>query len=141
MTADNKSEVGSEWRAIARKSGSREFAAAFTANPKLEASVLNGVLIGIDAIDAFFVATAHGMYDSLRFTSETAVGTKTFLEWEGGVFGKPVGGTTVLTRDAKGLIESVCLYHRPLQIVSEFSKELARRLQGKVDPNVLGPAN
>jgi hypothetical protein len=139
MLADNpKPEAGSEWRTIARKS---EFAAAFTANLILEASVLDGALIGVDAIEAFFVATAHGMYDSLRFTSETTGGRKTCLEWEGSVFGKAVGGTTVLTRDAEGLIESVHLYHRPLQVVIEFSKELARRLQGKVDPNVLGSVN
>jgi hypothetical protein len=43
MAADSsKREAGSEWRAIAQKSGTREFAAAFTANPVLETSVLNG---------------------------------------------------------------------------------------------------
>jgi hypothetical protein len=54
MPADNpKLEPGAEWRAIAQRSGSREFAAAFTVNPMLEASVLNDALIGVDAIDAF----------------------------------------------------------------------------------------
>lgn len=143
MTADNtadnpKSEAGSGWRAVVSKSGTREFAAAFSANPALEASVLDRALVGTDAIDAFFAVTAHGMYDSLKFTAETVNGRKTYLEWEGSVFGKHVGGTTVLTRDAAGLIESIRLYHRPLQIVLEFSRELAKRLKGKVDPDIFG---
>jgi hypothetical protein len=134
---DSKKEAGSEWRTIVLKSGTREFAAAFTANPVLEASVLNRPLIGTDAIDAFFAVTASGMYDYLKFTTETVDGRKTFLEWEGGVFGRDVGGTTILTRDATGLIESVCLYHRPLQIVLEFSKVLAQRLKGEINPSLL----
>jgi hypothetical protein len=132
-----KREAGSGWRTIAQKSGTSEFAAAFTANPVLETSVLNDALVGTAAVEAFFVATAHGMYDSLRFTAETISGRKTYLEWEGRVFGKDVGGTTILTRDATGLIENVRLYHRPLQVVLEFSKELTRRLKGKVDPTLL----
>jgi hypothetical protein len=139
MAADDpKREAGSEWRTIVRKSGTREFAAAFTANPVLEASVLDRPLIGTDAIAAFFAVTASGMYDSLRFTTETVDGRKTYLEWEGKVFGKDVGGATILTRDEAGLIQSIRLYHRPLEVVLEFSKELARRLKGNVDPNLLG---
>jgi hypothetical protein len=141
MVAIPKREAGSGWRTIAQKSGTCEFAAAFTANPILETSVLNGALVGTTAVEAFFVATARGMYDSLRFTTETIDGRKTYLEWEGRVFGKEVGGTTILMRDATGLIENIRLYHRPLQVVLEFSKELARRLKGKVDPNLLGVAD
>ena len=76
------------------------------------------------------------MYDSLAFTNETADGVKTYLEWEGKAFGRDVGGTTILTRNAAGLIQSVRLYQRPLQMVVLFSAELAKRLQGKVDPNL-----
>ena len=138
MAVDNpKREVAAEWRTIVGKSGTREFSAAFIANPVLEASVLNRALVGTDAIDAFFGVTAHGLYDSIKFTTETVNGRKTYLEWEGSVFGKNVGGTTILTRDATGLIESIRLYHQPLQIVLEFSKEVARRLKDKVDPNLL----
>jgi hypothetical protein len=54
------------------------------------------------------------------------------------VFGKDVAGTTILMRDATGLIEKIRLYHRPLQVVLEFSKQLALRLKGKTDPNLLG---
>jgi hypothetical protein len=79
-----------------------------------------------------------GMYDSLKFTTETVNGRKIYLEWEGSVFGEDVGATTILTRDATDLIENIRFYHRPLQVVIEFSKELARRLKGKVDPDLLG---
>lgn len=59
-----------------------------------------------NAITSFFAATAGGMYDSLTFTNETVDGSKTYLEWEGKAFGKDVGGTTILTRDRAGLIQS-----------------------------------
>jgi hypothetical protein len=48
-----------------------------------------------------------------------------------------VAGVTVLTRNAAGKIESVRLMHRPLSMVLAFSAELARRLQGKLDPELL----
>jgi hypothetical protein len=139
MAADNsKREVGSEWRAIAQKSGTREFAAAFTANPVLETSVLNGPLVGTAAVEGSLSRppTACTILSGSR--RKTNDGRKNYLEWEGRVFGKDVGGTTILVRDATGLIESIRLYHRPLQVVLEFSKELALRLKGKIDPNLLG---
>jgi hypothetical protein len=91
----------------------------------------------VDAIAAFFAATAGGMYDTLAFTHETVDDRKTFLEWEGKAFGKYVGGTTILTRDETGLIASVRLYHRPFQIVQQFSAELSKRLKGKIDSVLL----
>jgi hypothetical protein len=124
---------GAEWMAIVRKNGTKEFAAAFTSNPVLDTSVLNGPCQGVDAIASFFAATAGGMYDSLAFTNETVDGRKTYLEWEGTAFGKAVGGTTILTRDESGLIQSIRLYHRPLEVLLQFSEELERRLEGKFD--------
>ena len=53
MAANNaKSEIGSDWLTIVSKSGTREFAAAFTTNAVIEASVLNQTLSGPAAIDA-----------------------------------------------------------------------------------------
>jgi hypothetical protein len=100
------------------------FAAGFTTDPVLETSVLNGALTGIEAIDAFFGATAHGLYDSLKFTTETTDGRKIYLEWEGKVFGKEVGGTTILTRDATGLIENIRLYIGRFKSCSNSHKNL-----------------
>jgi alcohol dehydrogenase, propanol-preferring len=119
------------FRMVLTKNGTKEFATAFVAQPMLYASVLNAPCIGVESLAAFFAATS-AMYDSIAFTHETKNGSKTCLEWEGKVFGKDVAGTTILTHDEAGLIASVQLYHRPLQIVVRFSDELRRRLQGKL---------
>ena len=123
---------GQDWIAVVGKNGTSEFATAFVAQPVLHASVLNAPCIGVEPIAAFFAVTS-GMYDRLAFTHETKDGSKTCLEWEGKVFGEDVAGTTILTRNYTGLIESVQLYHRPLHIIVRFSAELRRRLQGKLD--------
>jgi len=123
---------GQDWIAVVGKNGTREFSTAFVAQPVLHASVLVAPCIGVAPIAAFFAVTS-GMYDRLAFTHETKDSSKICLEWEGKVFGEDVAGTTILTRDDAGLIESVQLYHRPLHIVVRFSAELGRRLQGKLD--------
>jgi hypothetical protein len=84
-------------------------------------------------VGAFFSATS-GMYDSIAFTHETVDRLKTYLEWEGQAFDMNVAGSTIITRDDSGLINSIRLYHRPLHLVVRFSAELGRRLNGKVDP-------
>ncbi len=122
---------------IAQKAHSLEFGKAFAPNPTLDASVLNGPCVGVEAIAAFFAATSGGMYETIEFTHETTNGMKTYLEWQGKAFGKNVGGTTILTRNNEGLIENIQLYHSPLQVVVEFSRELAKRLQDKVDQALL----
>jgi hypothetical protein len=127
---------GAAWQALVRKNGTTEFAAPFVPNPVLDISVLCGPCRGVDAIAAFFAATTSGMYDSLTFTSETVNNAKTYLEWEGTAFGKDVGGATILMRNDAGLIQSIRLYHRPLQVVQLFSTELAARLKGKLDPSL-----
>jgi len=123
---------GQDWIAVVGKNGTSEFATAFVAQPVLHASVLNAPCIGVEPIAAFFAVTS-GMYDRLAFTHETKDSSKICLEWGGKVFGEDVAGTTILTRNDAGLIESVQLYHRPLHIVVRFSAELGRRLQGKLD--------
>ena len=139
MSVSTSTQVpGAEWLEIVRKNGTSEFAAAFVPNAVLETSVLNGPCVGVDAIAAFFAATASGMYDALGFTHETVDGRKTYLEWEGKAFGEDVGGATILTRDEAGLIVGVRLYHRPLQMVQRFSVELAKRLKGEIDSSLLG---
>ena len=81
------------------------------------------------------------MYDTLVFTHETVDGPKTYLEWEGKAFGKSVGGSTILTRDAAALIQSIQIYHRPLPMVLQFSAELERRLMGRVSPSLFASRN
>ena len=137
MSVENPAHMpGAEWMAIVGKNGTKKSAAVFASNAVLETSVMNGPCVGAETIASVFAAVAGGMYDSLAFTSETVEGCKTYLEWEGKAFGKDVGGATILTRNEAGLIQSVRLYHRPLQIVLQFSEELAKRLEGKVDPSL-----
>jgi hypothetical protein len=128
---------GTDWIAIVRKNGSPEFAAAFVERPILRASVLRNPCVGAESIGAFF-AVASQMYDTLTFTNETVDAGKTYLEWEGKLFGLDVFGITILTRDPAGLIESVRLYHSPLHVLARFSTELESRLSGKLDPSVFG---
>jgi hypothetical protein len=120
---------GQDWIAVVGQNGTREFATAFVAQPVLHASVLNAPCIGVEPIAAFFAVTS-GMYDRLAFAHETKDSSKICLEWEGKVFREDVAGTTILTLNDSGLIESVQLYHRPLNIVVRFLAELGRRLQG-----------
>jgi hypothetical protein len=127
--------LGADWIAIVRKNGSPEFAAAFVERPILKASVLCNPCIGVKSIGAFF-GVASQMYDTIVFTNETIDASKTYLEWEGKLFGLDVCGATILTRDAAGLIESIRLYHSPLHVLARFSTELESRLSGKVDPSI-----
>ena len=128
---------GHDWISIVRQNGTAEFGKAFAPHPTLDASVLNGPCVGVEAIAAFFAVTSGGMYETIEFTHETTTGRKTYLEWQGIAFGKQVRGTTILTRNHEGLIEHIQLYHSPLQVVVEFSRELAKRLLGKVDQALL----
>ena len=119
-----------------RKNGTPEFAAAFAANPVPHTSVLSEPCAGFEAVATVLAAASGGMYDTLVFTHETVDGRKMYLEWEGIAFGKSVGGSTILTRNKAGLIQSVQIYHRPLPMVLQFSAELENRLKGKVSPSL-----
>ena len=137
MPADPSAcQPGEDWIALVRKSGTPEFAAAFVANPVLHASVLSRPCAGVETIATVLGAGTGGMYDTLVFTHETVDGPKTYLEWEGTAFGKSVGGSTILTRDRAGLIQSIQIYHRPLPMVLQFSAELENRLKGKVSSSL-----
>jgi len=111
------------------------FAAAFTKDVVLEASVLPRLITGAADVRSFFEAT-RAMYDTIAFKHEGTVESRTYLEWEGTFQGHSVAGMTVFTKDTAGLIESIRLYHRPYDMVIAFSTDLAGRLAGKmtVDP-------
>jgi hypothetical protein len=133
--------AGDGWIAIVRKSGTPEFAAAFGANPVLHASVLSEPCVGVELVETVVAASTGGMYDTLVFTQETVDGPRTYLEWEGKAFGKSVGGSTILTRNASGLIENIQIYHRPLPVVLQFSAELENRLRGQVSPSLFATSD
>jgi hypothetical protein len=140
-TASSAREPGKDWIALVRKSGTPEFAAAFDANPVIYASVLSEPCAGIELVETVIAASTGGMYDTLVFTHETVDGPRTYLEWEGKAFGKSVGGSTILTRNASGLIENIQIYHRPLPMVLQFSAELKDRLKGKVSSSLFATHN
>ncbi|WP_295997004.1 hypothetical protein [Rugamonas sp.] len=114
---------GSDWIAIIRRPTLDEFSAAFADAVVLEGSVVKQAVVGAAAILRFFDAT-RVMYDSIAFVHESNADSRTFLEWEGVYQGAPVAGTTVLTRDGRGKIVSIRLFHRPYAQVLAFSAGL-----------------
>ena len=124
---------GHHWLEILKRSSEEAFAAAFTRDVVLDASVASAPIVGAGAIRAFFDAT-RAMYDEIAFVHETRSGARTHLEWEGRFAGQEIAGATILVHNADGAIASIRLYHRPYQQVMALSAELARRLVGKIDP-------
>jgi hypothetical protein len=126
----DKSEAfrpGQEWEAIL-KATPESFATFFTSDVSLEASVLSEPLRGPRMVRTFFGATSR-LYESLIFSHEFRSESKTYLEWTGLIFGGSyVAGITILTHDAKGLIQAVSLHHRPLRMVLKVSRALASTL-------------
>ena len=80
---------------------STAFAAAFTKDVVLEASVLPRPITGAADVRSFFEAT-RAMYDTIAFKHEVTVESRTYLEWEGTV-DKPIA---YLDIDDTGLVEA-----------------------------------
>lgn len=128
MDMKGKTTPAMAWLEIARRPSLAAFAQAFTPDATLEATVLDAPVRGPAAIRRVFAVTP-GLYQAIAFTHEAVDGNRTYLEWRGTAFdGRPVGGMTVLARNAEGLIENVQLVHWPLAAVTSFAAELARRL-------------
>jgi hypothetical protein len=126
---------GHSWLEIIKRPSQEAFAAAFTRDVILDASVASAPIVGAVAIRAFFDAT-RAMYEQIAFVHETRSGARTHLEWEGKFAGREIAGSTILVHNAEGAITSIRLYHRPYGQVIAFSTELARRLAGKIDPQI-----
>jgi hypothetical protein len=131
MGRDLDERVGHSWLEIVKRPTLEAFAAAFTKDAVLDASVLSAPIVGVVDIRAFFNET-RAMYDSIAFVHETRSATRTHLEWEGQFAGREIAGATILGHDAAGVIDSIRIYHRPREQVIAFSADLARRLAGKV---------
>lgn len=122
-------KMGASWMKIISKKGTRDFARYFTVDASLQTTALSNTVIGPELIGAFFAATST-MYEYFVFTAETIDGVKTYLEWDAVHGGKPIAGTTILTRNESGLINNIKLYQSPLPVVREFSSGLKERLEG-----------
>src|SRR5271169_6863073 len=121
---------GHSWLEIIKRPTLEAFAAAFTKDVVLEASVLRRPITGAADVRTFFEAT-RAMYDTIAFKHEVTVESRSYLEWEGTFQGHSVAGMTMFTKDTAGLIESIRLYHRPYDMVIAFSTDLAGRLAGE----------
>ena len=128
MTTDTNTP-GTAWMQIVKKKGTSDFATSFTADARLQTSVLSKAVDGPTLIGAFFAATSK-MYEHFVFTAETVDGAKTYLEWDGIHGGKPIAGATILTRNESGLINNIKLFQSPFPVVREFSSGLKERLEG-----------
>ena len=126
---------GHSWLEIIKRPTPEAFAAAFTKDVILDASVLPRPITGATDVRAFFGAT-QVMFDAIAFKHEVTTGSRIYLEWEGTFQGNSIAGLTALKKDAAGLIESIRVYYRPYNVVVAFSADLARRLAGNmtVDP-------
>ncbi|KDR86567.1 hypothetical protein L905_11970 [Agrobacterium sp. TS43] len=122
-------QLGAAWMQIVMKKGTSEFATFFADDAKLQASSLSGTVVGPTLIGAFFTATST-MYEEFAFTAETIDGAKTYLEWDAVHAGKPIAGTTIITRNESGLIYNIKLFQSPFEVVREFSTGLKERLAG-----------
>ena len=119
---------GAAWRAIINRESPEAFASAFAEDPVLVASVANAAVYGAASIRTFF-KTSAAIYETIAFTTETSLGNRTLLEWKGSALvGKAIEGITIIAHDARGLIERIELYHRPLAIVLAFASELEHKL-------------
>jgi hypothetical protein len=71
-------------------------------------------VVGPIGLWAFFQAT-RAMYERVGFTHEMGTKARMCLEWEGVFAGKPWPASPSFTRDDRGAITSVRLYH-PLRL-------------------------
>ncbi len=125
---------GQAWFDIIRRAAPEAFAAAFTPEVALVASVTSRPITGPVAVRLVFDAT-RAMYDNIAFVRETGAGPRTCLEWRGVFQGAAVEGATILCRDDAGLIERILLFHGPREQVLAISAELEKRLAGRIAPS------
>jgi hypothetical protein len=109
------------------------FAEAFADDVVLEAAALLVPVKGRSDVKTV-MSTASNYYKALQFTHEATNGPRTYVEWEAtGASGVQFSGVTVLTRNEDGLIQHISISHRPLAAILEFSGEMNRRTQGKLE--------
>jgi pimeloyl-ACP methyl ester carboxylesterase len=139
VVSDDGGITGAEVRpqdwtdAFASRSAAR-FGAAFADGVVLEGANLMRPVEGREQVMRL-MATASGIYESLRFTHEASSGRRNYLEWEATALGGlDLRGVTILVKDERGQIVYVAIHHRPLGASLRFSAELRQRLTGVLDP-------
>jgi hypothetical protein len=127
-------EVAEEsWTGAFAAKSEEAFGGAFADDVVLEAAALLVPVTGRADVQTV-MATASNYYKDLRFTHEAANGHRTYVEREAtGASGVEFSGVTVLARNEEGLIQHISISHRPLAAILEFSGEMNRRTQGKLE--------
>lgn len=121
------------WTGAFAAKSEEAFGEAFAEDVVLEAAALLVPIKGQSDVQTV-MSTASEYYKALRFTHEATNGPRTFVEWEAtGASGVEFSGVTVLTRNEEGLIRHISISHRPLAAILEFSGEMNRRTQGKLE--------
>jgi hypothetical protein len=121
------------WTGAFAAKSEEAFAEAFADDVVLEAAALLVPVKGRSDVKTV-MSTASNYYKDLRFTHEATNGPRTYVEWEAtGASGVDFSGVTVLTRNEEGLIQHISISHRPLAAILEFSGEMNRRTQGKLE--------
>jgi hypothetical protein len=121
------------WTGAFAAKSEEAFGGAFADDVALEAAALLVPVKGRSDVQTV-MSTASNYYKDLRFTHEATNGPRTYVEWEAtGASGVQFSGVTVLTRNEEGLIQHISISHRPLAAILEFSGEMNRRTQGKLE--------
>lgn len=126
---------GAAWIEILSRPSLEAFAAAFVAEPRLDALALPHGIVGVAPVRAVFRAT-RGMYQQLAFVEETRSARRTVLEWQGRFLDADIDGVTVLSHAPGGAIARIQLYHHPRGALDAFAAELQRRLEADFGPDL-----
>lgn len=122
------------WTGAFAAKSEEAFGEAFAQDVVLEAAALLVPVEGRSDVKTV-MSTASNYYKALQFNHEATNGPRTYIEWEAtGASGVRFSGVTVLTRNEDGLIQHISISHRPLAALLEFSGEMNRRTQGKLEP-------
>ncbi|TAP45820.1 nuclear transport factor 2 family protein [Arthrobacter sp. S39] len=121
------------WTGAFAAKSAEAFGEAFADDVVLEAAALLVPVKGRSDVKTV-MSTASNYYQALQFTHEATNGPRTYVEWKAtGASGVQFSGVTVLTRNDEGLIQHISISHRPLAALLEFSGEMNRRTQGKLE--------
>ena len=137
MNPTNSIETGEvaeeSWTGAFAAKSEEAFGEAFADDVVLEAAALLVPVKGRSDVQTV-MSTASNYYKDLRFTHEATNGLRTYVEWEAtGASGVKFSGVTVLARNEEGRIQHISISHRPLAAILEFSGEMNRRTQGKLE--------
>ena len=134
QAADNtKGNVEKQaWTEAFAEQKADSFASAMAEDIVLEAATLMKPVQGVEHVKVVMEA-ASSYYVYCNFTSQATQGNKTYLEWEVLTHsGLKMNGVTVLTKNDKGQLAHVSIHHRPLHQAIIFSREMGKRVEGKV---------